>query len=79
MFSGFAWVLRRMDERFNTVDQKFERIAQRFERIDERFDRMDQKFLRIDERIHVIQADLTDVKVSVERLEGPTPRLIFPG
>src|SRR5699024_1145742 len=71
MFAGFAWVLRRMDERFHTVDQKFERI-------DLRFDRMDEKFDQMDERIHGIQTELTEVKVSVARLEGPTPRLILP-
>lgn len=57
MFAGFAWVLRRMDERF---------------------DRMDHKFDTMEERIRGIQTELSEVKVSVARLEGPAPQLILP-
>lgn len=63
-FAGLAWLIRRMDERFDKVDE-------RFDKVDERFDKMD-------ERISQVQSELNDVKVAVARLEGPHPRLIFP-
>lgn len=63
-FAGLAWLLRRMDERFDKVDE-------RFAKVDERFDKMD-------ERLGQIQSELNDVKVAVARLEGPRPGLIFP-
>ena len=71
LFAGLAWLLRRMDERFDTVDRRFEKVDQRFDKVDERFD-------KIDERMNLLQSELNDVKVAVARFEGPHPRLIFP-
>jgi chromosome segregation ATPase len=66
----------RVDEKFDRVDERFERIDERFERIDERFERIDERFDRVDERFQGLERELTEVKISVARLEGPRPRLI---
>src|SRR5699024_9436605 len=91
-FAGLAWLLRRMDERFDKVDvrfdkvdvrfdkvdERFDRVYERFHKVDERFDKVDERFNKMDERIGQLQAELNDVKVAVARLEGPHQRLIFP-
>lgn len=40
--------------------------------------RMDTRFDKVDERIHGLEVELNDVKIAVARLEGPTPRMIYP-
>lgn len=40
--------------------------------------RMDARFDKVDERIHGLEVELNEVKIVVARLEGPTPRLIYP-
>src|SRR5699024_1149900 len=91
-FAGLAWLLRRMDERFDKVDvrfdkvdvrfdkvvERFDRVYERFHKVDERFDKVDERFNKMDERIGQLQAELNDVKVAVARLEGPHQRLILP-
>lgn len=62
--AGLAWLLRRMDERFEKVDQ--------------RFDKADDRFSQVDEQIRSVQSELNEVKVAVARLEGPQQRLILP-
>src|SRR5699024_10053597 len=88
-FAGLAWLLRRMDERFDKVDvrfdkvdvrfdkvdERFDRVYERFHKVDERFDKVDERFNKMDERIGQLQAELNDVKVAVARLEGPHQRL----
>lgn len=64
LFAGFAWMLRRMDERFDKVDDKFEKVYKEFD--------------KVREEMSELRADLTEVKISVARLEGPSPRLIWP-
>lgn len=63
-FAGLAWVVRRMDERFDTVDNCFARVEDRFD--------------KVDDQIRGVQEELNEVKVAVARLEGPHQRLIFP-
>ena len=55
--ASFAWLSRRMDERFDKIDERFDKV---------------------DERLHGIEVELNEVKIAVARLEGPTPRLIYP-
>ena len=40
--------------------------------------RMDDRFDKVDERLHGVEVELNEVKIAVARLEGPTPRLIYP-
>lgn len=70
-FAGLAWLLRRMDERFDKVDQEFEKVDQRFNKVDEGFAKME-------DQISSVRSELNEVKVAVARLEGPQQRLIFP-
>ena len=96
LFAGFAWMLRRMDERFaqaetsinerfNNVDEKFDKVDEKFDKVDKKFDRVDEKFDkvyamfdRVHDELHDLRTELTEVKISVARLEGPSPRLIWP-
>ena len=57
LFAGFAWMLRRMDERFDKVYKEFDKVR---------------------EEMSELRTNLTEVKISVARLEGPSPRLIWP-
>lgn len=68
----------KMERRFELVDRRFEdsdrRADERFardERADERFARVDERFDRMDERFDRLERELTEVKISVARLEGP--------
>ena len=89
LFAGFAWMLRRMDERFaqaetsinerfNNVDEKFDKVDKKFDRVDEKFDKVYAMFDRVHDELHDLRTELTEVKISVARLEGPSPRLIWP-
>lgn len=59
LFAGFAWMLRRMDERFaqaeGHVSQRFTQtdviLNERFNRIDKNFDRVDTRFDRLNEEL----------------------------
>jgi len=62
--AGLAWLSRRMDTRFDKVDARFDKVAERFD--------------KVDERIHGLEVELNEVKIAVARLEGPTPRMIYP-
>ena len=80
IFAGMHALLtrleRRIDARFDQVDARFEQVDARFDRMDARFDRMDARFDRMDAHVAQLETDLTDVKVSVARLEGPLPTLL---
>lgn len=56
-FAGFAWMIRRMD----AMGERLE------ERLGARIDAVEGK---LGARIDVVERDLTDVKISVARLEG---------
>ena len=45
-------------------------------RIDDRIDAVDEK---LSTRIDAVAADVTDLKISVARLEGPSRHLLTPG
>lgn len=94
LITGFAWILRRMDgmehtlvERIDAVDEK---LATRIDAVDERLstqiDAVDAKLsTRIDAvaamlstRIDAVAVEVTEVKISVARLEGPVRHLIVP-
>lgn len=79
LFAGFAWMLRRMDEKFAQAQVSAdERFLQAEANVNARFDKVDERFDRMDERINRVQAELTEVKIAVARLEGPRQRLIVP-
>src|SRR5690606_29284909 len=66
LFGGFAWMIRRMDAGFAAQDARFEA----------RFAAQDARFDRVDDRLGRVEQELTEVKIAIARLEGPTPRLL---
>ena len=66
----------KIDERFEKVDERFDKIDERFEKVDGRFQKIDERFEKVDERLVGIEHEMTDVKISVARIEGPRPRVI---
>ncbi|WP_127820179.1 hypothetical protein [Microbacterium sp. CPCC 204701] len=40
--------------------------------------RLEGRFDKLDDRLERIDGEISDLKVAVARLEGPTPRLIMP-
>ena len=70
MFVGAAWMVRRID----AVDEKLStRIDVVEERLSTRIDVVDEK---LSTRIDAVAADVTDLKISVARLEGPPRHLL---
>ena len=73
MFVGAAWMVRRID----AVDEKLStRIDVVEERLSTRIDVVDEK---LSTRIDAVAADVTDLKISVARLEGPPRHLLTAG
>lgn len=63
LFAAGTWMIRRVDDRFDTVEQK----------LTDRIDAVDEK---LSTRIDAVAADVTDLKISVARLEGPPRHLL---
>lgn len=63
LFAAGAWMVRRIDERIDAVDEK---LTARIDAVDE----------KLTARIDAVAADVTDLKVSVARLEGPPRHLL---
>jgi len=83
-FAGFAWLKRRIDERFDKLDQRFDQIHERFGKIEEQFVNVDQRFGKmarqfdtIDERTGRRQAELNEAKAAGPP-EGAHERPAFP-
>ncbi|MFE7198267.1 hypothetical protein [Microbacterium oxydans] len=73
MFVGAAWMVRRID----AVDDKLgTRIDAVEERLSTRIDGVEEK---LSDRIDAVAADVTDLKISVARLEGPPRHLLTAG
>ncbi|KTR77163.1 hypothetical protein NS234_09005 [Microbacterium oxydans] len=73
MFVGAAWMVRRID----AVDEKLStRIDVVEERLSTRIDGVEEK---LSTRIDAVAADVTDLKISVARLEGPPRHLLTAG
>jgi len=102
LFSGLAWMVRRIDategrlgSRVDAVEEKLssrigaveEKLTKRIDAVEEkltkRIDAVEEKLSdRIDamgQRIDAMGRELTEVKVSVARWEGPRPRLMLGG
>ncbi|NJI57951.1 hypothetical protein HCX50_00755 [Microbacterium oxydans] len=66
LFAAGAWMTRRIDDRIDAVDEK---ISTRIDAVDE----------KLGTRIDSVAADVTDLKISVARLEGPPRHLLTAG
>jgi hypothetical protein len=63
LFAAGAWMVRRIDDR---IDEK---LSTRIDAVDE----------KLSSRIDAVAADVTDLKISVARLEGPPRHLLTTG
>ncbi|MBT2496376.1 hypothetical protein J7E45_12235 [Microbacterium sp. ISL-59] len=63
LFAASAWMIRRFDDRIDAVDEK---LSTRIDDVDE----------KLSTRIDAVAADVTDLKISVARLEGPPRHLL---
>ncbi|WP_417504501.1 hypothetical protein [Microbacterium sp.] len=74
LFAAGAWMIRRIDDRIDAVDEKLStRIDAVDEKLSTRIDAVDEK---LSSRIDAVAADITDLKISVARLEGPPRHLL---
>ena len=58
-----AWMVRRLDDRIDGLDRK---ISTRIDAVDE----------KLSTRIDAVASDVTDLKISIARLEGPPRNLL---
>ncbi|REJ07823.1 response regulator [Microbacterium bovistercoris] len=65
MFSGFAWMIQRSDRGDDRLEAS----------INARIDKLDSRVDKLDNRIDALTQELTEVKITIARLEGPPPRL----
>ena len=75
IFAGFAWTIRRTDAQFTEVREEFRAVHQEFRAVHQEFRSVRQEFR---EDLHQLHGELTEVKISLARLEGPRERLILP-
>ena len=74
LFAAGAWMVRRIDDRIDAVDDKLStRIDAVSEKLSTRIDAVDEK---LSARIDAVATDVTDLKISVARLEGPPRHLL---
>ncbi|WP_439902238.1 hypothetical protein [Microbacterium azadirachtae] len=77
MFAGFAWVVRRIDGVEGKLSARIDRVE---EKLSARIDRVEETLsARLDglsTRLDGVDAELTEVKIGIARLEGPRPHLI---
>jgi hypothetical protein len=77
LFAAGAWMIRRIDDRIDAVDEKLStRIDAVDEKLSTRIDAVDEK---LSSRIDAVAVDVTDLKISVARLEGPPRHLLTAG
>ena len=66
LFAADAWMVRRIDDRIDALDRK---LSTRIDTVEE----------KLTTRIDTVASDVTDLKVSVARLEGPPRHLLATG
>ena len=80
MAASHAWMVRRIDTSIDSVkieiDARFDKVDARFDKVDARFEKVDARFEKVDGRLESLARDITDLKVSVARWEGPRPHLL---
>ncbi len=73
MLAGFAWCVRRIDAVDTTLTARIDAVDAK---LTARIDAVDAKLTA---RIDAVADDVTELKISVARLEGPAPHLFVPG
>lgn len=84
--SAFAWLIRRMDARFDSFDAKFgaridgveTKLEARIDAVEARLtERIDGVETQLTARMTAVERELVEVKIAIARLEGP-PRASCP-
>ena len=71
---GFAWVIRRMDERIAGSEEK---LGARIDSVEERLGtRIDSVEVKLSDRLSAVERELVEVKIGLARLEGPPRQLL---
>jgi len=82
---GFAWVIRRMDERFAgseerlgaRIDSVEERLGARIDSVEGKLGaRIDGVETKLSDRLTAVERELVEVKIGLARLEGPPRQLL---
>lgn len=68
LFAGFAWTIRRSDSQFAEIRSEFR----------EEFREVHGEIRAVREDLQHLRVELTEVKISVARLEGPRDQIIWP-
>jgi len=87
MVASAAWMIRRIDTsteslrtdlggRIDKVDSRIDKVDARIDKVDARIDKVDSRLDKLDDRLEGLGREITDVKVSVARWEGPRPHLL---
>ncbi len=81
ILGGTKWMLQRVeqrsDRRFEQVDKRFEQVDKRFEQVDKRFEQVDKRFEQVDQQLRSVVDSVTELKISVARIEGPHPPFLI--
>lgn len=64
--AGFGWTIRRADAQLQHATG----------RLESRMDRIETRLDRLEAQTYALTRELTEVKISIARLEGPPPRLL---
>lgn len=76
MFAGFSWMLRRTDEHFGAIRKE---LQEEFRgSLGTLSKEMRDEFRSAHKDLRQIHGEVTEIKISVARLEGPRERLILP-
>ncbi len=74
ILGGTKWMLQRVEQR---SDRRFEQVDKRFEQVDKRFEQVDKRFEQVDQQLRSVVDSVTELKISVARIEGPHPPFLI--
>jgi len=55
MMAGFAWIIHRMDAKFDKVDAKFEKVEERMDGIEKRMNGIENRLVALEMRVGFIE------------------------
>ncbi|WP_150119580.1 hypothetical protein [Enteractinococcus helveticum] len=58
LFAGFAWMLRRMDDKFDKIDARFGKVYAKFDTVYAKFDAVHDNFGKISAQIGELRTEL---------------------
>lgn len=76
MFGGFGWMIHRIDRVEARLGDRITQVETRLgDRIAQVETKLDRSMDRLGDRVDVLAHEVTDVKITIARLEGPAARL----